>query len=172
MASTSSQQGPPRQELISSAISFLSDPKVQSSSIAQRIAFLESKGLTSPEIDEALRQSGMVGGGTSGQQQQQQPYQQQQQRYYGQQQGMGGYYGPQVPPTAGRDWRDWFIMAVVSGAVGYGVIAMAKVRETYPWQHTTSSSILMPALHRPCRNTSSPTSNRPTKQSSNQTSPL
>lgn len=118
----------PRQEMITSAISFLQDPKVASSSVAQRIAFLESKGLSSGEIDEALRRSGVVGGGNGPPQQQY--HQGQAQQYYGtQQQQQSGYYYPPPPPnqSQGRDWRDWFIMAVVSGTIGYGVIALARV---------------------------------------------
>lgn len=110
--------------MVQSAVSFLSDPKVHSSSVAQRIAFLESKGLSSQEIDEALRQVGLGGGGggepnrgPANYSQQRSPYAAVQQQYppYAQQ------------PAASRDWRDWFIMAVVSGAVGYGVIALARV---------------------------------------------
>lgn len=41
-------------ENISAAIKFLSDPKVQSAPLAKRIAFLESKGLSQSEIQEAL----------------------------------------------------------------------------------------------------------------------
>ncbi|CAO1621267.1 unnamed protein product [Sympodiomycopsis kandeliae] len=138
MSSSSGTNAAPRQEMIQSAISFLSDPKIQSSSIAQRIAFLESKGLNSAEIDEALRQSGLAGqppqpvaprGYPQQQQQQQQPY-----------------YGPypprsQVdgPPT--RDWRDWFIMAVVTGTVGYGVIALAR-KYLFPHLQPPNQTIL------------------------------
>lgn len=136
MASSSSAvAGPPRQEMITSAISFLQDPKVGSSSIAQRIAFLESKGLTSQEIDEALRRSGLVGGGANGggaggggggpMIQQGPPQYHQQQQPYGQYGPPG--YGQQQSGLGGRDWRDWFIMAVVSGTLGYGVIALARV---------------------------------------------
>ncbi|KAJ3325417.1 peroxisomal membrane protein pex14 [Boothiomyces sp. JEL0866] len=45
-----------RQELINSAIRFLSDPKVQEAPLDKRISFLESKGLTKAEIDTALSQ--------------------------------------------------------------------------------------------------------------------
>lgn len=110
---------PIRQEMVSSAISFLSDPKVQSSSLGQRVAFLESKGLNTSEIEEALRQSGMTSGVQQG------PPQGQQQIYHAQHHPSALY--PHPPPQNGRDWRDWFIMAVISGAVGYGVISLARV---------------------------------------------
>ena len=44
----------PRADMVANAVSFLEDPNVQSSSMSQRISFLESKGLTSQEIDLAL----------------------------------------------------------------------------------------------------------------------
>jgi len=43
-----------RENLVSSATSFLKDPKVQKAPLAKRVAFLESKGLTQEEIEEAL----------------------------------------------------------------------------------------------------------------------
>ncbi|CAJ0645021.1 6517_t:CDS:2 [Entrophospora sp. SA101] len=46
-----------RTELITPAVNFLKDPKVQSSPLQKRVAFLESKGLTSEEIEEALKQA-------------------------------------------------------------------------------------------------------------------
>ncbi|KAG5648051.1 hypothetical protein DXG03_007086 [Asterophora parasitica] len=48
---------PNRQELIQNAVAFLADPKSQGSPLAQRIQFLEAKGLTPPEIDIALKQA-------------------------------------------------------------------------------------------------------------------
>ncbi|KAN0065415.1 peroxisomal membrane protein pex14 [Thecaphora frezii] len=118
--------GPPRQDMVASAVSFLSDPKVQSASMSQRISFLESKGLRPHEIDEALRQSGQAGGGGTAVSSGGPSYAQ-----YGapspyQPALYGHMYAPPPPTTQGRDWRDWFIMAVVSGTVGYGVISLAK----------------------------------------------
>ncbi|KAM3413042.1 hypothetical protein ACQJBY_004294 [Aegilops geniculata] len=46
---------PVREELVQSAVSFLSHPKVVASSDAQRCSFLENKGLTVDEIEEAFR---------------------------------------------------------------------------------------------------------------------
>jgi peroxin-14 len=51
------QQVPERNDLIANAVRFLQDPKVQSAPLTKRIAFLESKGLTSQEIQTALQQS-------------------------------------------------------------------------------------------------------------------
>lgn len=106
-----------RAALISSAVSFLRDPSTAQSPLAQRIGFLESKGLTPQEIELALSQAnGSHNSGIS-----MTPYAQ------------GG--GPHGRMMAGgmmareyeRDWRDWFIMAVVGGSVGYVATKLAQV---------------------------------------------
>lgn len=104
---------------IQAAVSFLSDPSVSSSSLSTKISFLESKGLSKQEIDQAIQ----IANSTSG--------------HGGQQQlarngGNGFYqpYGQQMQPDSLRpDWRDWFIMAVVAGGVGTGLFALARVRQ-------------------------------------------
>ncbi|SNX83530.1 related to PEX14 - peroxisomal protein involved in protein import - peroxin [Melanopsichium pennsylvanicum] len=117
----SAASGPIRPDMVSSAVSFLSDPKVQSSTMSQRVSFLETKGLRPAEIDEAMRQANASQAQSSG---------------YSSYASVppAPYYqnAPNAPyPNAttqqqGRDWRDWFIMAVVSGTIGYGVISLAK----------------------------------------------
>ncbi|WOO76567.1 Peroxisomal membrane protein PER10 [Vanrija pseudolonga] len=128
-----------RQELVRNAVLFLNDPKVQSSSLTQRIEFLQGKGLSEPEIQQALHEAANPGAASapaaasltspvaappayarSTAAPQYAPAQQ------------GGYvpYGnvyavpPPEPPK--RDWRDVFIMAVVSGGVVYGLAALAR----------------------------------------------
>ena len=49
--------GEKREDIIQSAVKFLKDPKVASSPLAKKIAFLESKGLSSEEIEEAVSRS-------------------------------------------------------------------------------------------------------------------
>ncbi|KAI8336897.1 peroxisome membrane anchor protein Pex14p [Blakeslea trispora] len=44
-----------RQDLIKSAVSFLSSPNVQSADREKKVAFLQKKGLTQEEIDEAFQ---------------------------------------------------------------------------------------------------------------------
>ena len=46
---------PLRESLIDNAVKFLLDPKVTSSPLSKKITFLESKGLTSQEIDESVK---------------------------------------------------------------------------------------------------------------------
>ena len=108
---------PIREDLVSSALTFLSDPKVQSSPLTKRLAFLESKGLTQEEITEVLNrannpQATTPTPSTSPPLPQYAPY--------------GNPYGQSPEPPA-RDWRDWFIMAVISSGVSYGLYFLAKV---------------------------------------------
>ncbi|KAL1722114.1 peroxisomal membrane anchor protein conserved region-domain-containing protein [Schizophyllum commune] len=99
---------PPRTDLIQNAVSFLADPKTQSSSLTQRIQFLEAKGLTPAEIDIAMRQANSTAAGPS-----------YQPSFVPA--GFGAY-----PPPRQWDWRDYFITAVASGTVMYGAISLFK----------------------------------------------
>jgi peroxin-14 len=105
-----------REELVSSALTFLSDPKVQASPLAKRLAFLESKGLTQEEITEVLNRLNTQSSTTSSTPAPPVP----------QYASFGNPYG-QPPEPPGRDWRDWFIMAVVTSGVGFGLYTLAKV---------------------------------------------
>lgn len=98
-----------RNELIQSAISFLRDPTTQSSSLQQKIAFLESKGLTQPEIAMALSTSSSSSSSP------------------GVGYGGNGSYGATMPTEFKKDWRDWFIIGVVVGSTGYVAISLIKV---------------------------------------------
>ncbi|KAF9889123.1 peroxisomal membrane protein pex14 [Aspergillus nanangensis] len=128
-----------REELISSAVTFLQDPSVASSPIEKRVSFLQSKNLTKEEIDLALARVGedpsaaaaAAANSPSGYQ----APSQQQVAYRPPPQGPQGYgyppYGqwqqpPPEPPK--RDWRDLFIMATMMGGVGYGLYFITKVR--------------------------------------------
>ncbi|KAI9870391.1 MAG: peroxisomal membrane protein pex14 [Pleopsidium flavum] len=130
-----------REDLVSSAITFLQDPSVAASPIEKRVAFLQSKNLTQDEIDTALARAGddpsTYGTATpptsntsyNAYQQQQVMRQQPPGGYGGYQQG---YWGQPPPPELPRrDWRDWFIMATVMGGVSYGLYFIAK-RYIYP----------------------------------------
>jgi len=110
-----------RTALLSSAISFLRDPSTASSALAQRIAFLESKGLNQQEIEQALSAANggplmpyNNGGGGRGQ-------------LGG---GMGGFRGREFE----RDWRDYFIMSVVGGGVGWLAVKLAQVSSHLGYQ--------------------------------------
>ncbi|OCK86234.1 hypothetical protein K432DRAFT_376887 [Lepidopterella palustris CBS 459.81] len=121
-----------REEIISSAVSFLQDPSVASAPLEKRIAFLQSKNLTQEEIDLSLARAS-EDPNYYGTQTTQSPAP----SNYGYRQpppppsGFGGYQGgywpQQTPPELPkRDWRDYFIMATVMGGVGYGLYFTAK----------------------------------------------
>ncbi|KAJ5793903.1 hypothetical protein N7457_000502 [Penicillium paradoxum] len=124
----------PREELISSAITFLQDPSVASSPIEKRISFLQSKNLTREEVDIALSRVGedpsaaaaatAAASPAYSYSSQPVPYRQPPppQAY-----GYPPYNQWQPPPEPPkRDWRDWFIMATVVGGVGYGLYTVTK----------------------------------------------
>jgi peroxin-14 len=102
-----------REDLVSSAQTFLSDPKVQASPLTKRLSFLESKGLTQEEITEVLNRLNNSSPPSTA------PLAPQYSSY-------GNPYG-QTPELPERDWRDWFIMAVVSSGISYGLYTLAKV---------------------------------------------
>ena len=108
-----------REELVTSALTFLSDPKVQSSPLAKRLAFLESKGLTQEEVTEVLNRLNNPQPPTSSSTPSSAPPLPSYSSY-------GNPYG-QPPEPPARDWRDWFIMAVVTSGVSYGLYTLAKV---------------------------------------------
>ncbi|KAH9082078.1 hypothetical protein EDB83DRAFT_2336353 [Lactarius deliciosus] len=95
-----------KQELIRNAVAFLTDPKAQASPLAQRVQFLEAKGLTGPEIEEAMRLANSSCNPS-----------------YGPVYGPLPYVSPHHSPW---DWRDYFITAVVSGSLAYGAVALAR----------------------------------------------
>lgn len=99
-----------RAPLISSAVFFLRDPSTANSPLAQRISFLESKGLSPQEIEQAISQANGPA--------QQQPY-------------YAGPRGGRMSREYERDWRDWFIMAVVGGSVGWVALKLAQVSRSH-----------------------------------------
>ncbi|PYI34066.1 hypothetical protein BP00DRAFT_423336 [Aspergillus indologenus CBS 114.80] len=124
-----------REELISSAITFLQDPSVASSPIEKRVAFLQSKNLTKEEIDVALSRVGedpAAAAAATSSSSYQPSSQQAVYRPPPPQPPAPGYgyppYGQWQPPPEPpkRDWRDWFIMATVVGGVGYGLYTITK----------------------------------------------
>ncbi|KAM5435239.1 peroxisomal membrane protein pex14 [Microsporum ferrugineum] len=120
-----------REELVSSAVTFLQDPSVSSAPLEKKVAFLQSKNLTQEEIDIALARSGSSSPSTQTSEQQGRAVVQQPSTSYrappNQSYGYGQQWGYATPPELPkRDWRDWFIMATVMGGVGYGLYFVAK----------------------------------------------
>lgn len=99
-----------RAPLISSAVAFLRDPSTANSPLAKRIQFLEAKGLTPQEIEQAFTASNSY---------------QSPPNYNGNSSMNGGSYP--MRREFERDWRDWFIMGVVGGAVGFVAVKLAQV---------------------------------------------
>jgi hypothetical protein len=54
-----------RETFVQNAVNFLQDPSVQNSPVSSRIVFLEKKGLSQPEIDQALERAGLQRTGDS-----------------------------------------------------------------------------------------------------------
>ncbi|KAF2016337.1 hypothetical protein BU24DRAFT_450876 [Aaosphaeria arxii CBS 175.79] len=125
-----------REDLITSAVSFLQDPSVANAPVEKRIAFLQSKNLTQEEIDVSLARAAEDPSHPSSPPSQassspppsyayrQPPPPTAQYGGYPQQ----GYWQqpPPAPEPPKRDWRDYFIMATVMGGVGYGLYFTAK----------------------------------------------
>ena len=125
----------PREDLVMSAVTFLQDPSVASSSPDKRIAFLQSKNLTPEEIDLALAKANEQEYTASSQSPQQSPASyyssQTQQQHRRSPPGYNPYnaypeWQPPPPELPRRDWRDWFIMATVVGGASYGLWVLAQ----------------------------------------------
>lgn len=120
-----------REDHVRSAVAFLQEPQVASAPLNKRVEFLESKGLTSEEINAALQrvdESAPAGSesstgsettarsGTSSSSVQRGP----------QAPPVPMYMLQQPPPVPRRDWKDYFVMATVSVGVAYGLYECAK----------------------------------------------
>ncbi|CAG5117997.1 unnamed protein product [Candidula unifasciata] len=111
----------PRENLISTAVKFLQNPKVMSSPLYQKKAFLEKKGLTQEEINIAIQRSGVKETALEAA-----PGQENAAVYQ-----PGGFgLNPQVPPgyyapiPASSGWaraRDLTVSTVVVASVSYAV---------------------------------------------------
>ncbi|KIW18450.1 hypothetical protein PV08_02738 [Exophiala spinifera] len=125
----------PREDLVTSAVTFLQDPSVASAPLEKRIEFLQSKNLTQEEIDLSLARASVPATSSQPAQNgyyppptQQVPRGPPSQRYpypynpYGDQ-----WPQPHPPPEPPRrDWRDWFIMATVVSGASYGLYMLAQ----------------------------------------------
>jgi peroxin-14 len=118
----------PREDIITSAVTFLQDPSVASSPVEKRIEFLRSKNLTEEEVQLSLARAADP---STPSQPQSQYYPPQQQYGRPPPQGFGYNYNPYAdfqaapPEPPKRDWRDWFIMATVVSGATYGLYILA-----------------------------------------------
>lgn len=109
-------QGPERQELISNAVSFLTDPSVNDTPLTKKIQFLESKGMTNTEIQHALSlaQQQPVSPSNPSSVAPPVPAPQQPAVQY-------PYYAPPPPPAPHTlDWKDYVIMSTTTVGLLYG----------------------------------------------------
>lgn len=116
-------------DLISSAVTFLQDPKVADAPLAKRIAFLESKGLSSDQVQVALQRAQQISQAPlAGDQQTASPLPRPAVSYNPSlpPSNYVSYHQQAPPPLPQRDWRDWFIMAVVSGGFSWAAYFIAK----------------------------------------------
>lgn len=127
----------PREELVTSAITFLQDPSVAAAPLEKRIEFLKSRNLTQEEVDVALARAAVAAGGDSsqvapppGSQYYPPPPQQWRgppgQAYPYPYNPYGEWQPPPPPEPPRRDWRDYFIMATVVGGASYGLYVLAQ----------------------------------------------
>lgn len=111
------------EELIGSAVTFLHDPSVAQSPLAKRVEFLESKGLTQQEIEEALKraEAGTGGSASAGAPSAAATPAAPLHSSYGSSVALPplDYYNPPTPPQ--RLWKDYFIMATATAGVLYGL---------------------------------------------------
>ncbi|KAJ9610861.1 peroxisomal membrane protein pex14 [Cladophialophora chaetospira] len=124
----------PREDLVSSAVTFLQDPSVASAPVEKRIEFLKSKNLTQEEIEASLARAG--GDSAPPTPPPNTPYYPPPanypargppgQRYPYPYNPYGEWQPPPPPEPPRRDWRDWFIMATVVGGASYGLYTLAQ----------------------------------------------
>ncbi|OMJ27524.1 Peroxisomal membrane protein PER10 [Smittium culicis] len=125
-----------REDVVSSAVRFLSDPKVQSASLAKQVSFLETKGLTSIEIENALKRAKLdlptSTSSTSGQLPLPLTTSSSSELTKAPQIAFSQYQNyPAPPPRPKYDWKDFFIAAVVAGGLGYGIYELTKVLSSF-----------------------------------------
>ncbi|KAF9966785.1 peroxisomal membrane protein pex14 [Mortierella alpina] len=116
-----------REDILASAVKFLQDPKVQASTLGKKVAFLESKGLTSEEIEEAMQRANGTAPSAGATALVPATVQQGNMMVpaYGQPgPGQVMMAPPPLPPK--YDWKDLFIAAVVAGGFSYGMWQVAK----------------------------------------------
>ncbi|KAI9230726.1 MAG: peroxisomal membrane anchor protein conserved region-domain-containing protein [Piptocephalis tieghemiana] len=116
-----------RDDLVQSAVRFLQDPKVQSSPLAKKVAFLESKGLTSAEVERALALTS--GSASSSSTETSAPSTAltttAPPSSFPGPPPPAGYPGQVLtmppPPRPRMTWKDYFILITLLGGVGYGI---------------------------------------------------
>ncbi|KAM3160884.1 Peroxin-14 [Lachancea thermotolerans] len=107
-----------RKGLYESAIAFLNDPNVSDAPLTKKIEFLQSKGLTREEIDQAIKEAKSGPSPNSAEPKDAAVDQSRHADYV---------YEAIPPPLPKRDWKDYFVMATASAGLCYGVYQLAKL---------------------------------------------
>ncbi|KAG8903161.1 peroxisomal membrane protein pex14 [Tulasnella sp. 403] len=127
-----------RTSLVANAVNFLRDPKTQEATIDKRVEFLRLKGLTGAEIEEALRQVGITMSipsekATTGASSEEELFSvptsavPKTPTAYPYQPPPTYSYATNPPPApVERDWKDWFVITVISGGAMMGAYALAR----------------------------------------------
>jgi len=144
-----------REDVLASAVAFLQNPKVQESPLARRIAFLESKGLTADEVQEALRRANPSTASTASTATSAAPAAASAAAPAGTVQyavAPAGYppgtvivpathaasHGSLTQRASATSWKDIFIGAVLAGGTGYAALKALQVRAPKPRTGATS----------------------------------
>ena len=103
MPSAAGPSSSSRAELIHNAVLFLSDPKVSQSTLTAKIEFLQSKGLSEAEIQQAFAQASSSNGSSGPSHQ----------PPIGYNYGYNTDYALRAPEPPRRDWRDIFVRSPI-----------------------------------------------------------
>ena len=113
-----------RQDMVASAVSFLTDPSVHETPLTKKIQFLEAKGMSSGEIQQALAQSQNGTGSAPSQAPAtvSAPAPAPAPAIYPPYYGSNAYPPPPPPPPPPRnyDWKDYVIMGTTTAGFIYG----------------------------------------------------
>lgn len=107
-----------RQKRIETAVKFLQNPKVRETPMSQRRAFLEKKGLTKDEVEEAIRLSGTATDETSP------PLSASVLSQRGARAPTSSHVASFPPPPV--PWRSYVGAAILGGGIGYSVAHLFK----------------------------------------------
>ncbi|GME85565.1 unnamed protein product [Ambrosiozyma monospora] len=123
-------QGQPelREDLIKNAVEFLQDKTIADSSLTKKIQFIESKGLTEAEVEEAIHraQNGDYTTPSSSAILTKQPESSTSTTTTTPPKPPVPDYYYAAPPLPERDWKDYFIMATATAGVSYGLFQILK----------------------------------------------
>lgn len=112
-----------RQDMVASAVSFLTDPSVHDTPLTKKIQFLESKGMSNNEIQQALiqsQQSASTAPSAAAAAPAAAPISAPARASYPPYYGSGAYLPPPPPPPRNYDWKDYVIMGTTTAGFIYG----------------------------------------------------